>query len=295
MLLNTVARTVEAARNDVHDRIMRGELTTLPSGFTVDSLSPAEGGAIVAECARVMDGYTTRSSGIAIGGLDPYYFTAQLAVYGPTATRAAAWELITRGIAERHALHERKTAAVEFLAEHHSAIPRLCREPLRLAAHDLTTASRSDASSLFAGFFGDPGPAFAWLYLELADPSPEWDSRLTDLLSGNEQERRTAIRVMTGRAGYDNALLALTRESNTEVRAEAVQALAFAAAHDGALAMRVCAPLLMLLEAEGEETAIRVGSGILRAESRNEGIEPVIAALRHHDSLHIRSISVDLA
>lgn len=294
MLLNMVAQTVGIARDDVRDRIMRGELTTLPNGFTVDSLSQAEGDAIIAECARVIDGYAAPSNATAIGGLDPYYFTAQLAVYGPTATRRAAWDLVTRGIAERDAMHERKTATVEFLAEHRSEIPPLNREQLRLAALDLMSATRGDTGSLFAGFFGDPGPAFAWLYLELADPSPEWDSRLTALMSGNSEERRAAIRVMARRTGYDHTLLALTRESDTDVRAEAVQALAFAAAGDGALALKVRAPLLTMLETEGEEAAIRVGSGILSAGRRNEEVEPLIAALRHHASLHIRSISDDL-
>lgn len=156
------------------------------------------------------------------------------------------------------------------------------------------SATRGDTGSLFAGFFGDPGPAFAWLYLELADPSPEWDSRLTALMSGNSEERRAAIRVMARRTGYDHTLLALTRESDTDVRAEAVQALAFAAAGDGALALRARAPLLTMLETKGEEAAIRVGSGILSAGRRNEEVEPLIAALRHHASLHIRSISDDL-
>jgi hypothetical protein len=209
--------------------------------------------------------------------------------------RDQAWAIVVPAIAADDVVHERKSNTVAFLADHADRIPVEWKEPLRAASEMFQDV----LPSLF-GFFGslaglsEPGPPFKRLLLELSDENEGWQRALSALLTGSSLERREAIAVPSRRPGHELALGALVRDLDAEVALEAAKGLARRAAEDATVSHRWLPELLRLVDRSGEQVAIHIGSGILGAAQRVPDIDPLVDALRQHESRRIRSIAHEL-
>lgn len=294
ILLNIVSDVSPSARADVSARLLRGELSAIPAGFTVDSFTTEEAMAVLRACEMMIVGYEDRAAGIAVGGTDPYLLAAQIAVFGHEEVADQAWLIVTTGLLSAKSFQDRKTQSVELLAAHADAIPVKFRDVLLQASKQFEDHPRDEFSTFLGATFAAAGPAFKHLRLELDVPSNAWRSELSRLLAGQPGERCTAIQILGSREGNELVLLALTRDTDRRVSLEAMTALARHAALDSDVANMVVPELLALIAVAGEDAALHLGGGLLRAKSRVREVEQLVAALRAHESLHIRSLAGDL-
>ncbi|MFE4951054.1 DUF4365 domain-containing protein [Leifsonia sp. NPDC056665] len=292
---NAVSSLDPQARAEISERIARGQIGLLPYGFRVDSLSDVEAATILTHCGSTLASYRGQTSSLGVGAPDVYMFAAQLAIYGPSSTREEAWGIVVPAIAAADVVQERKSNALAFLAHHTDRIPVAWVEPLRVAAEAL-----QDVPPSVLGFFGaiaglsEAGPHFKRLLLELSDENQGWERSLSALLTGTSLERREAIAVLSRRPGHELTLGALVRDLDREVAFDAAKGLARRVAEDATVCHQWLSELLSLVTRSGEQVAIHIGSGILDAPKRVPDVEPLIEALRQHESRQIRSIAHQL-
>ncbi|WP_439591857.1 DUF4365 domain-containing protein [Microbacterium sp.] len=293
LLLNIAADHDGGAREDVSQRILRGDLTGLPSGFRIESMSSEEARSVVVACSERILAYTGETNRITVGELDSYLLLAQVAVFGPAEVAATAWEPLIAGIAEHDAIHNRKTDAIDFLAAHNAEIPRGCLPTLLAASKEISDAPASDLTLLFARHLQPVGPAFARLRLALSDATGAewWDVEVARLLSGSSDERCAAVKVISDRGGHALLLLALTRDADSDVSGLAVSALATLSAKDERVAETTVPELLKLMENGGEDVALHIGGGLLGVKGAVDQVQSLIDGLRGHESLRIRSLT----
>jgi hypothetical protein len=295
LFTNVVSGVDSSARAEVGARIMQGQLGQLPSGFRIDSLSDSEAVAMLQHCSATLDTYDGQTTGGGFGGPDVYLIAGQIAVYGPQSTQDAAWEVLVRGIVASDVIQERKSAALDFLSEHVNSIPPGWREPLRAASERFQSVGPGPFG-IFGSFsgLGEPGPHFKRLLLELSNDGEVWEQALSGLLTGSSLERREAIAILSRRPGHEMALGALTRDLDPDVALEAAKGLARRATEDAAVCHRWLGELLRLVANSGEQIAVHIGSGILSASQRVSEVEPLVDALRGHQSRRIRSMAHEL-
>jgi hypothetical protein len=195
---------------------------------------------------------------------------------------------------EIDAIPERKTAAIEYLAESVDEIP-----PEQLGRLiELIQELRKGPSVMHAGLafstFEPLHPAIDRLMIALQVPAEDLVAVLAELVSRPPSYRRFAIRSMAKQPGLELLLLALTRDSDRETSLAALSGLARRAAEDSDVA-RFAIPRLLLAIAEGgEDAALRVGGGILDANTRCAEAVEVVEALRSHFSASIRHLAHEL-
>lgn len=295
LLMDVISTLNPNAREEVSAHILQGKLADLPNGFLINSLTDAEASALLNECTAVLTSYEGQINSGGFGGPDVYLIPAQIAVYGPPSTRNDAWTIVANGIGSREVLQERKSSALDYLAEHADAIPAVWKEPLRAACEEFQNLGPGPFS-IFGAFsgLGEPGPHFKRLLLELSEENEQWEITLSALLTGSSFERREAIAILSRRSGHELALGALLRDLDSKVALEAAKGLARRAAEDAKVCNRWLAELLRLVRGSGEQVAVHIGSGILSARRRVPEIEPLLASLRQHESRRIRSMAHEL-
>jgi len=285
----------EEARSALSARIRNDTLSALSSGVSLDTLTEDEANAVIDACSRAIDRYNAEINGYSMGGVDVYRVAVQMALVGPGATRANAWNLVVTSLTSISPLQDRKTDALKLLAANAHRIPDRDREVLRqCACHGQSVAQSKKAVSAF--FSTTPaGPAFAELFLELEPENEHWEQALARLLAGNQQERESGIAVLARRSGHELLLLAATRDPDTGVRLAAIRGLARRAAEDASVAAFAVPQLLAIIKSSGERAAAHVGQGINAATTHIPEVESLIEALRAHASPFLRKLAeVDL-
>jgi len=294
MFIDLTADRINESREVVGKRILSGNLATIPSSFSIDSLTFDEASALVAACALKFQEYQSQLNGVGFGGLDAYYLAARVAVLGPEQVRQIAWTAVVEGVTADDVIHDRKTNAVEFLATRTDAIPEEHRESLLRASDRLRNIPPSQFSGFDSLSLPPAGPAFAALYLELQPENDDWQSALSGLFAGTPHERRIGVDLLARRSGYELLLLAMTRDMDLDVAHSAMFGLARCAAKDSSIARTVSPRLLALVEGGGEQAALHVGRGIMAAGTWVPEIETLVTALQSHESLWIRKLAHDL-
>jgi hypothetical protein len=295
LLTNATSSLDSRARAEISERIARGQLGLLPDGFRIDSLSDLEAATILKHCGSTLASYRSQASSLGVGAPDVYMFAVQLAIYGPSSTREAAWEIVVPAIAAADVIQERKSNSLAFLANHADRIPGAWVESLRAAAETFQDVAPSPLGFIGAvAGLSEAGPRFKRLLLELSDENQGWERNLSALLTGTSLERREAIAVLSRRPGHELTLGALVRDLDREVSLDAARGLARRAAEDSTVSHLWLPELLGLVSRSGEQVAIHIGSGILDASNRVSDIEPLVDALKQHESRQIRSIAHQL-
>jgi len=292
-LIDTASPYDAAARAEVSRRMIAGDLSSIPNGFRVDELSLTEASAVAERCQIDMGAYVGQLNGIGIGAPDPYLTLAMIAFFGPPTVREAAWNYLIEGLSETDVIHERKGAALDYLARAAGSVP--ASHAPRLI--EVATALREEPprfSGIPFSYLGPHAPACNRLLLALGDENEQWEQSIGEMLLGASEDRQFAVRILSARPGHELLLLALSKDSDGGAARAALHGLARRATEDPRIAKLAMRILMAAVQQGGEQAALHVGGGVLAASERCAEAEQVVDALRNHQSANIRKLAAEL-
>lgn len=293
LLIDAASPYDVAARAEVSRRMIEGNLSSIPNGFQIDELSVPEASAVSERSRNDIISFTGQVNGIGIGAPDPYLTLAMVAIFGPESVRESAWEYLIDGLAETDVIHERKAAALDYLARAAESVPTSYTPRLIEVATVLREEPARFSGISFSSI--DPhAPACKRLLLALGAEDEQWEQSVGEMLLGTSEDRKFAVRILSARQGHELLLLALSKDSDAGAARAALHGLARRATEDPRIARLAMNVLIAAVEQGGEQAALQVGGGVVAASERCAEAEQIVDALRSHQSANIRKLAAEL-
>jgi hypothetical protein len=293
LLIDTASPHDVAARAEVSRRMIAGDLGSIPVGFRIDELIAPEASAVSERCRIDIAAFVGQFNGIGIGAPDPYLTLAMLAIFGPRGVQESAWSYLIDGLSEMDVIHERKAAALNYLARSADSVPDAYRSRLIGVAIALREAPPR-FSGISISSLESHAPACNRLILAFGGENERWEQLIGEMLLGTSEDRNFAVHILSTRSGHELLLIALSKDSDARAARAALHGLARRASEDSHVARLAMHVLVGAVQQGGEQAALYVGGGVVAASARCAEAEPLVDVLRNHQSAKIRKLAAEL-